>query len=89
MRVPQTRLSSPPHKGRCGEGLGVGVAPEATPKQRVPPPSPTFPHHKSGLPDLRSIVRNPGKPGFRGGGSGAFCASHAEPRLTRSLGGVA
>ena len=29
-------------------------------------PIPTSPHHKSGLPDLRTILRNPGKPGLRG-----------------------
>ena len=33
---------------------------------RLPPPTP--PHRKSGLPDLGTIVRNPGGPGFRGGG---------------------
>jgi ribosomal protein L11 methyltransferase len=30
-------------------------------------PSPTLPHRKSGLPDLRNILRNPGKPGVRRG----------------------
>src|SRR5262249_58194592 len=34
-----------------------------------PPPPPPPPRRKSGLPDLRIILRNPGKPGFRGGGS--------------------
>jgi hypothetical protein len=34
---------------------------------RPPPPAP--PHRKSGLPDLRTHARNPGKPGFRGEGS--------------------
>ena len=45
-----------------------------------PPPSPTLPQRKSGLPDLRSIRRNPGKPGFRGGGSTPFV------RLEHSVG---
>ena len=29
-------------------------------------PIPTSPQRKSGLPDLRTILRNPGKPGLRG-----------------------
>ena len=33
------------------------------------PPSPALPHRKSGLPDLRKIKHNPGKPGLWGGGS--------------------
>jgi len=33
------------------------------------PPSPTLPRPKSGLPDLGNMVRNSGKPEFRGGGS--------------------
>ena len=37
--------------------------------QQQLPPSPPLPHRKSGLPDLRTMMRNPGKPGFRGGGS--------------------
>jgi hypothetical protein len=35
----------------------------------APPPSPTLPRRKSGLPDLREISRDPGRPGARGGGS--------------------
>jgi NitT/TauT family transport system substrate-binding protein len=37
--------------------------------QQLRPPSPPLPHRKSGLPDLRKIIRDPGKPGARGGGS--------------------
>ena len=33
------------------------------------PPSQTLPHRTSGLPDLRTILRNPGRPGLRWGGS--------------------
>src|SRR5216683_7567111 len=44
------------------------------------PLSPTLPHRKSGLPDLRKINRNPGKPGLLGGGS-----SDSMPRGVRSL----
>src|SRR6266851_5680371 len=44
------------------------------------PLSPTLPHRKSGLPDLRKIKRNPGKPGLLGGGS-----SDSMPRGVRSL----
>ena len=32
-----------------------------------PAPSPPLPQRKSGLPDLRRMMRNPGKPGFRRG----------------------
>ena len=35
----------------------------------------TLSHRKSGLPDLRNIVRNPGKPGFRGRGSTEIAAT--------------
>jgi hypothetical protein len=38
------------------------------------PPSPTLPQRKSGLPDLRRMMRNPGRPGFRGGGGGETSA---------------
>src|SRR6478672_618126 len=37
--------------------------------QQPRPPSPALPRRKSGLPDLRKISRDPGKPGARGGGS--------------------
>jgi hypothetical protein len=37
--------------------------------QQQPPPPLTPPHRKSGLPDLRTIIRNPGKPGLRGEGN--------------------
>src|SRR5712691_1196276 len=58
----------------------------------APPPPPTPPHRKSGLPDLRSIMRNPGKPGFRGEGSrpcsrrraGARMANRSPKRTRRS-----
>jgi hypothetical protein len=43
------------------------------PKKR--PPSPSLSHRKSGLPDLRKIVRNSGKPEFRAGLRGARRAS--------------
>ena len=43
---------------------------DRTPFLRLPP-SPALPHRKSGLPDLRNIRHNPGKPGLWGGGSGA------------------
>src|SRR6516165_9270673 len=33
------------------------------------PPATTLPHRKSGLPDLRNILRNPRRRGLRGGGS--------------------
>src|SRR5258708_11255185 len=46
-------------------------------------PLPTLPHRKSGLPDLRTLTRNPGKPGLRGGGSAgaervAYSSRHPE-----------
>ena len=41
-----------------------------TPLLRLPP-SLILPHRKRGLPDLRNIRHNPGKPGLWGGGSGA------------------
>jgi hypothetical protein len=63
-------VNSPPP---CGEGLGVGVAQlfagGAIRHLHCITPSPPLPQRKSGLPDLRSLMRNPGKPGFRGGGS--------------------
>jgi hypothetical protein len=37
--------------------------------QQQRPPSPALPQRKSGLPDLRKISRDPGRPGARGGGS--------------------
>src|SRR5215469_12439558 len=61
----------------------------APPYLAASPPSPTLPQRKSGLPDLRTIRRDPGKPGARGGGSTpnvrqqqlvARLASLAEPR---------
>ena len=36
---------------------------------RTPLPSPPLPQRKSGLPDLRKISRDPGKPGARGEGA--------------------
>ena len=36
------------------------------------PPSPTLPQPKSGLPDLGTMVRDPGKPGARGAASAPF-----------------
>ena len=45
------------------------------------PPPPTPPHRKSGLPDLRTHARNPGKPGFRGEGSTPSVRYlHVEPK---------
>jgi hypothetical protein len=32
------------------------------------PPTPDPSHRKSGLPDVRTMMRNPGRPGFRGEG---------------------
>src|SRR3979490_1671485 len=52
----------------CGGGLGGGVVVERFACANPPPPPPP-PHRKSGLPDLRTIMRNPGKLGFRGEGS--------------------
>src|SRR5271166_2703687 len=54
--------SSPPPRG---EGSGVGGRRSAY----APPPTPALPHRKSGPLDLRTTLRNPGKPGLRGGGS--------------------
>src|SRR5262249_60037821 len=54
----------PPPLGGGGRGGGWPRAHEPA----APPPPPP-PRRKSGLPDLRIILRNPGKPGFRGGGS--------------------
>ena len=39
------------------------------------PPSLTLPRRTSGLPDLRTNVPNPGKPGFGGGGNGPATAA--------------
>src|SRR5882757_9003454 len=49
----------------AGEGQGGG----SNKHRNSPPLSPTLPQRKSGLPDLRRLDRNPGKPGLRGGGS--------------------
>jgi hypothetical protein len=38
-------------------------------RQSAGPPPLTPPHRKSGLPDLRTVMRNPGRPGFRGEGN--------------------
>src|SRR6478736_2821393 len=48
-------------------GGGGGLRTHLTQQPR--PPSPALPRRKSGLPDLRKISRDPGKPGARGGGS--------------------
>ena len=59
------------------------------------PPSLTLPRRKSGTPDLRIKMRNPGKPGFRGGGNrgaGAerqqeiFAANRAVGRVALTVG---
>src|SRR5436309_1881220 len=48
-----------------GEGWGGGsLLPRAVPQQLRPPPL-TPPHPKSGLPDLRVVMRNSGKPRAR------------------------
>src|SRR5712672_2938096 len=62
----------PPLWGRDREG---GSRERMSPLR---PPSPTLPRHKSGLPALCTILmRNSGKPEFRGGGSALeFAASH-------------
>jgi branched-chain amino acid transport system permease protein len=63
---PQTRSAPSPLVGEGGEGGGAGSDAGA----RVSgPPSPTPPHRKSGLPDLRTQMPNPGEPGFGGEGS--------------------
>jgi len=43
--------------------------------QQQRPPSPALPQRKSGLPDLRKISRDPGKPGARGEGADRFYRS--------------
>ena len=54
----------------CGEGLGVGVVVSGRISRNTTTPLPTaLPQRKSGLPDLRKISRDPGKPGARWGGS--------------------
>ena len=50
--------------GRAGEG-GSAYGNASASISRPPTP----PHHKSGLPDLCTQTRNPGRPGFRGEGS--------------------
>jgi flagellar basal body P-ring formation protein FlgA len=57
-------LLSPPLWGRVGEGGSADAGACGL------PPSLTLPHRKSGLPDLRRIKYNPGKPGLLGGGNG-------------------
>src|SRR6266508_1813314 len=64
-RAAQQVCSLPP----CGGGVGRGV--HSRLRVRSVPPSLSLPRRKAGLPDLRNVVRNPGKPGFRGGGNGA------------------
>src|SRR6266436_1271592 len=59
-------------------------------RQSAGPPPLTPPHRKSGLPDLRTILRNPGKPGFRGEGNTSTlwhgCVPTSSKRaLTRAL----
>src|SRR5215475_11068423 len=67
IHIPQHTLGvlPPPLWGRVGEGGGSCCARCA----KQPPPPLTPPQRKSGLPDLRTILRNPGKPGFRGEGN--------------------
>jgi hypothetical protein len=43
------------------------------------PPPPTPPHRKSGLPDLRTLMPNPGKPGFGGEGSTPSAKQDCDP----------
>jgi hypothetical protein len=56
----------PPLWGRGGEGASCCCTSRV--RQLLPPPL-TPPQRKSGLPDLRSISRDPGKPGARGEGN--------------------
>ncbi len=59
-RVPQNSAQVGQARLAAGEGQGGGK------QAPLPPitPSPPLPRRKSGLPDLRSMARNPGKPGF-------------------------
>src|SRR5438105_4185419 len=57
-------LLSSPLWGRGGEGGTAHAGACGL------PPSLTLPQRKSGLPDLRKIKYNPGKPGLLGGGNG-------------------
>ena len=67
--------SSPPPSG---EGMGVGVAMRGDlTRVLAPPPSLALPQRKSGVPDVRTTMPNPGKPGF-GGGENGLCPP---PRL--------
>src|SRR5690349_15759674 len=63
--LPRTESALPPPLwGRVGEGGSHRRM------RKRPPPSSSLPHRKSGLPDLRiDHLRNPGRPGFRGGGN--------------------
>ena len=58
---PKAPRASPPPL--AGEGQGGGMHQGSC----QPTPSPPLPQRKSGLPDLRRMMRNPGKPGFRRG----------------------
>ena len=72
-------LLPPPLRGRVGEGGKPQI------QSLPPPPSLSLPRRKSGLPDLRTTMRNPGKPGFRGGGNGVEMLRPAMPSAdTRS-----
>ena len=72
----------------CGGGLGRGVvAVFGVLTIRLRPPPPTPPHRKSGLPDLRTMMRNPGEPGFRGEGStprSRLALAHDQAQCSRS-----
>src|SRR5436305_11910756 len=74
-----------------GEGWGGGsLLPRAVPQQLRPPPL-TPPHPKSGLPDLRVVMRNSGKPEFRGEGNVLILWDETleRPRATPGQGRVA
>src|SRR5262245_32429690 len=64
----------------AGEGQGGGIRARSA---QLSAPSPPLPHRKSGLPDLRKIKRNPGKPGLRRGREQA-AASRSAVRNTGS-----
>src|SRR5260370_35118996 len=59
-------LGALPSPLRGGVG-GGGREMEAPASPNSPPPTPALPPRKSGMPNLATIVRNPGKPGLRGG----------------------
>jgi hypothetical protein len=63
---------------------GWGVEIESAHKQ--PPPSLTLPQRKSGLPDLRMRMPNPGKPGFGGGGNSQNAGRGSAPAFAARVG---